>query len=124
MTSKFRNTRYKAEDVPSFFRKTKVLKRRVCNFNISNQINNGKLYDPLTNEAINLDAEINNGNAPIVIKGDTCPRIYSKQSIKNLIKEASKKNEFAKNPFTRNIVKSMGPPPLSVINYVKNKLSS
>ena len=122
-TSKFRKTRYKSEDVPKFFRKTKFLKKTICNFNISNQINNGKLYDPITNEEINLNTKkIHSANAPTIIKGDPCPRIYAHETLKELIQEASKRGTFARNPYTRTIAKSMGPPPVSVINYVKKLL--
>ena len=86
---------------------------------------NGKLYDPITNEEINLNAKnINAFNAPTIIKGDTCTFIYAHQTLKDLIQEASMKKTFALNPYTRNVAKSMGPPPLSVINYVKKQLET
>lgn len=93
-------------------------------FNISNQINNGNLYDPITNNKINLDANIGAYNAPVVIQGDTCPRIYSHASMKNLFREASNNKTHAKNPFTRKDIITAGPPPKAVINYVKKQLSS
>ena len=56
-TSKFRKTRFSPKEVPKFYRKTRFLKRNVCNFNVSNQIVNGKLYDPISNMEINLNTK-------------------------------------------------------------------
>ena len=121
--SKFRTTRFSPKDVPRFYRKSKFLKRNVCNFNVTNQISNGKLYDPITNMVINLNGKnINAVNAPTIIKGDTCTTIYAKITLKNLIKEAANRGELALNPYSRNVANSMGPPPASVITFLKNKV--